>query len=59
MAYTRIHAVKATVQKTLKYICNPDETNGQILIDFFACGIETAHYDFMDVLSKSSGVGDK
>ena len=59
MAYTRIHAVKATVQKALKYICNPEKTDGQILIDSFACGIETAHYDFMDALSKSSGVGNK
>lgn len=59
MAYTRIHAVKATVQKALKYICNPEKTDGQILIDSFACGIETAHYDFKDALSKSSGVGDK
>ena len=59
MAYTRIHAIKATVQKALKYICNLEKTDGQILIDSFACGIETAHYDFMDALSKSSGVGDK
>ena len=59
MAYTRIHAVKATVQKALKYTCNPEKTDGQILIDSFACGIETAHYDFMDALSKSSGVGNK
>lgn len=59
MAYTRIHAVKATVQKALKYICNPEKTDGQILIDSFACGIETAQYDFMDALSKSSGVGNK
>ena len=59
MAYIRIHAIKATVQKALKYICNPEKTDGQILIDSFACGIETAHYDFMDALSKSSGVGDK
>ncbi len=59
MAYTRIHAIKATVQKALKYICNPEKTNGELLIDSFACGIETAHYDFRDALSKSSGVGDK
>ena len=59
MAYTRIHAVKATVQKALKYICNPEKTDGQILVDSFACGVETAHYDFMDALSKSAGVGDK
>lgn len=59
MAYTRIHAIKATVQKALKYICNPEKTDRQILIDSFACGVETAHYDFMDALSKSSGVGNK
>lgn len=59
MAYTRIHAIKATVQKALKYICNPEKTDGELLIDSFACRIETAHYDFMDALSKSSGVGDK
>ena len=59
MAYTRIHDIKATVQKALKYICNLEKTDGQILIDSFACGIETAHYDFMDALSKSSGVGNK
>lgn len=59
MAYTRIHAIKATVQKALKYICNPEKTDGQILIDSFSSGVETAHYDFMDALSKSSGVGDK
>ena len=59
MAYTRIHAIKATVQKALKYICNPEKTDGKLLIDSFACGVETAHYDFMDALSKSSGVGDK
>ncbi len=29
------------------------------MIDSFVCGIETAHYDFRDALSKSSGVGDK
>lgn len=59
MAYTRIHAIKATVQKALKYICNPEKTEGKLLIDSFACGAETAHYDFKYALSQSSGVGDK
>ena len=59
MAYTKIHAIKATVQKALKYICNPEKTDGELLIDSFACGVETAHYDFMDALSKSSGIGEK
>ena len=51
MEYTRIHAIKATVQKALKYICNPEKTDGELLIDSFACGAETAHYDFMDCQS--------
>ena len=59
MAYTKIHAIKATVQKALKYICNPEKTDGELLIDSFVCGVETAHYDFMDALSKSSGIGEK
>ena len=59
MAYTKIHAIKATVQKALNYVCNPEKTDGELLIDSFACGVETAHYDFMDALSKSSGIGEK
>ena len=25
MAYTKIHAIKATVDKAIEYICNPDK----------------------------------
>ena len=32
MAITRIHAIKATVDYTIKYICNPDKTDGETLI---------------------------
>ena len=28
MAYTKIHAIKATVDKAIDYICNPDKTDG-------------------------------
>ena len=27
MAYTKIHAIKATVDKAIEYICNPDITS--------------------------------
>ena len=27
MAYTKIHAIKATVDKAIDYICNPDKTD--------------------------------
>lgn len=54
MAYTKIHAVKATVHKAIAYICNPDKTDGSILISSYGCSPETAHYDFKFALSKTS-----
>lgn len=53
MAYTRIHAVKTTVHKTIAYICNPTKTNGELLISSFATSPQTAKYDFQYALSKT------
>ena len=53
MAYTKIHAIKATVHKAVNYICNPAKTDEKILIDSFATSPETARYDFQHSLSKS------
>ncbi|MCI9428146.1 MAG: relaxase/mobilization nuclease domain-containing protein [Eubacterium sp.] len=53
MAYTKIHAIKATLPKAIKYILNPDKTDGQTLISTFACGTETAAFDFQYALSKT------
>ena len=30
MAYTKIHAIKTTVDKSITYICNPDKTDEKI-----------------------------
>ena len=46
MAYTKIHAVKATVDKAIDYICNPEKTDDKIFISSYACSPETAAYDF-------------
>ena len=46
MAYTKIHAIKATVNKAIDYICNPDKTDEKIFISSFACSPETAAIDF-------------
>lgn len=46
MAYTEIHAIKATVNKAIDYICNPEKTAGRFLISSFACALETAAIDF-------------
>ena len=53
MAYTRIHAIKSTVKKAVAYICNPDKTEDQLLIDTFGCGVETAAIDFDSALRQT------
>ncbi len=54
MAYTKIHAVTATVNKAVDYICNPAKTDEGILISSYGCSPETAAYDFKFALSKTS-----
>ncbi|MDY5775529.1 MAG: relaxase/mobilization nuclease domain-containing protein [Lachnospiraceae bacterium] len=46
MAYTKIHAIKATVNKAIDYICNPQKTDESIFISSYACSPETAAIDF-------------
>ena len=46
MAYTKIHAITATVHKSINYICNPDKTEGSLYISSYACTPETAAIDF-------------
>ena len=46
MAYTKIHAIKATVDKAIDYICTPDKTDNKIFISSYACSPETAALDF-------------
>ncbi|MCM1376402.1 MAG: relaxase/mobilization nuclease domain-containing protein [Muribaculum sp.] len=54
MAYTKIHAITATVNKAVDYICNPGKTDEGILISSYGCSPETAAYDFNFALSKTS-----
>ena len=46
MAYTKIHAIKATVDKAIDYICNPEKTDEKMYISSYACSPETAAIDF-------------
>ena len=46
MAYTKIHAIKATVDKAIDYICTPEKTDEKMLVSSYACSPETAAYDF-------------
>ena len=53
MAYTKIHAITATVNKAVAYICDSDKTDQNILISSFGCSPETAAYDFKFSLSET------
>ncbi|WP_288925279.1 relaxase/mobilization nuclease domain-containing protein [Aminobacterium colombiense] len=46
MAVTKIHAIKSTVNKALKYILDPNKTDGTLLSSGFHCEPITAHLDF-------------
>lgn len=56
MAITKIHAIQATVNKAVDYICNPAKTDESILISSFGCSPETAAFDFKFALSKTNQV---
>ena len=53
MGYTKIHPIKATVDKAITYICNPAKTEESILISSYGCSPKTAVYDFKFALSKT------
>ena len=53
MAYTRMHAIKATIGKSIKYICDPEKTDGFRLVSTFSCSMESADFEFRSALSKT------
>lgn len=46
MAYTKNHIINATVKKAIDYICNPDKTDGKLLIYAYGCSPTTADIEF-------------
>lgn len=54
MAVTKIHGIKATVNKAIDYICNPDKTDEKIYVSSFACAPETAALDFKYTLDHTT-----
>jgi len=53
MAYTEIHPIKSTLDKALEYICNPEKTDGKLLISSFGCSYETAAMEFQFTLDQT------
>lgn len=46
MAITKTHPIKSTLKKAIDYICNPDKTDGKLLVSSFGCAPETADIEF-------------
>lgn len=57
MAITKIHAIWASVQKAVDYICDPGKTNGELMVDSFACSPKTAGVEYDMSLSHGTGNG--
>ena len=46
MAVTKTHPIKTTLNKAISYICNPDKTDGMLLVSSFGCSAESADIEF-------------
>ena len=46
MAVTKTHPIKSTLKAAIDYICNPDKTDGKLLVFSFGCTAETADIEF-------------
>ena len=46
MAVTKTHPIKSTLKAAIDYICNPDKTDGKLLVSSFGCTAETATLNF-------------
>ena len=46
MAVTKTHPIKSTLKAAIDYICNPDKTDGKLLVTSFGCSAETADIEF-------------
>ena len=46
MAVTKTHPIKSTLKAAIDYICNPDKTDGRLLVSSFGCTAETADIEF-------------
>ena len=46
MAVTKTHPIKSTLKAAIDYICNPEKTDGKVLVSSYGCAAETADIDF-------------
>jgi hypothetical protein len=58
MAVTKIIPIRSTIQKSVDYICNPDKTDGSLLIHSEHCFQQTAGLTFNHHLNKCRAGGN-
>ncbi len=46
MAVTKTHPIKSTLKAAIDYICNPEKTDGKLLVSAYGCAPETADIEF-------------
>lgn len=46
MAVTKTHPIKSTLKAAIDYICNPEKTDGKLLVSSYGCTAETADIEF-------------
>ena len=46
MAITKTHPIKSTLKAAIDYICNPEKTDGKLLVSSYGCTAETADIEF-------------
>ena len=47
MAVTKTHPIKSTLKAAIDYICNPEKTDGKLLVSSYGCAAETADIEFV------------
>ena len=46
MAVTKTHPIKRALKAAIDYICNPEKTDGKLLVSAYGCAAETADIEF-------------
>ena len=46
MAVTKTYPIKSTLKAAIDYICNPEKTDGKLLVSSYGCAAETADIEF-------------
>jgi len=46
LAITKTHPIKSTLKDAIDYICNPNKTDGKLLVSSYGCATETADIEF-------------